>query len=406
MERANGSLRGWLVVAVGFGALALSFTGRALLGLTMTSWEDAYGWSRGFVSSAGAVALVTMAVVAPLSGNLADRVGARPVLVGGLVGLALAGGLAWVAEARWLFILSLGVFAGVGYGLVAQHVVAAVLAGWFEARRGLATGFAIAGSTAGQLLLVPVMAYIATHVAWHGPFLANALLALALIPLVWLVAGRKAPIRVGTAETHEPLKARLVRLWHSHTFRALFVAFTLCGFTTTGVVEAHLFPYAALCGFVPLDTASAYSVLAGFNLVGMILAGWLTDRVHRPMLLGCIFLLRAGSFVVLMHIAGSLPALYLFAAMFGALNFSVFPVIASLVASHLGVGVMGLALGLLFAGHSLGAALGMTLAGLLYDLFQQYLWTWLIALALALAAGLVTLTIRDGERRAPALRPA
>lgn len=402
----NGSLRGWLVVAVGFGALALSFTGRALLGLTMTSWEDTYGWSRGFVSGAGAVALVTMAVVAPLSGNLADRVGARPVLVGGLAALATAGGLAWLADARWLFIVALGLFAGVGYGLVAQHVVAAVLAGWFEARRGLATGFAIAGSTAGQLLLVPVMAYLATSYAWHAPFLANAALAVVLIPFVWMVAGRKAPVRVGTGQAHEPLGARLARLWHSHTFRALFIAFTLCGFTTTGVVEAHLFPYAALCGFVPLDSASAYSTLAGFNLVGMILAGWLTDRVHRPMLLGAIFLLRAVSFVVLMQIAGSLPALYIFAAMFGVLNFSVFPVIASLVASHLGVGVMGLALGLLFAGHSLGAAVGMTLAGLLFDLFQQYLWTWLIAMALAIVAGLVTLTIRDGERGERSLAPA
>jgi predicted MFS family arabinose efflux permease len=239
------------------------------------------------------------------------------------------------------------------------------------------------------------MAWLLATVAWNAPFAANAVLALALVPLVWLVTGRRAPSAPGPQVRHEPLRARLARLAGSHTFRALFASFTLCGFTTTGVVETHLFPYAALCGFVPLESAQAYSTLAGFNLVGMILAGWLADRMHRPTLLGAIFMLRAVSFLVLMTITGNPPALYLFAAMFGLLNFSVFPVIAGLVASQLGVAVMGLALGILFAGHSLGAAVGMVLAGVLYDAFARYVWVWIVALALAALAGAIALTIRD-----------
>lgn len=399
---AAGGARAWAVVAVGFGALAISFTGRALLGLTMTSWEDAFGWTRAFVSSAGAVALVTMAVVSPLAGALADRFGARPVLLAGLGGLAAAGLIAYVAASPWAFLLALGVLGGAGYGFVAQHVIAAVVAAWFATRRGLATGIAIAGSTAGQLLLIPVMAWLLANLAWEVPFVANAALAVALMPAVWFVTGRRAPAAPGRAETAAPIGVRLRRLAGSHTFRALFASFTLCGFTTTGVVETHLFPYAALCGYVPLESAQAYSVLAGGNLAGMILTGWLADRVHRPSLLAGIFFLRAFSFVVLMEIAGNAPALYLFAALFGLLNFSVFPVIAGLVASQLGVAVMGLALGILFAGHSLGAAIGMVLAGALFDLFARYVWVWIVALALAVLAGVIALTIRDGEReRAP-----
>ncbi|MEX2649801.1 MAG: MFS transporter [Alphaproteobacteria bacterium] len=402
----SAGARAWLVVAVGFAALAVSFTARALLGLTMTAWEDAFGWSRAFVSSAGAIALVVMAVVAPLAGALADRFGARPVMLTGLAALAGAGLLARAAEAPWQLMLALGLLGGIGYGFVAQHVVAAIVAAWFTARRGLATGLALAGSTAGQLLLIPVMAWLLATIAWGAPFGAVAILALGLMPAVWFATRRRA-LGQHHANAHEGLRERLGRLASSQAFRALFASFTLCGFTTTGVVETHLFPYAALCGFVPLESAQAYSVLAGFNLIGMILAGWLVDRVHRPSLLGAIFFLRALSFLVLMDIAGSLPALYVFAAMFGLLNFSVFPVIAGIVASRLGVGVMGLALGVLFTGHSLGAAVGMLAAGVLYDLYARYVWVWIIAFALAALAGAIALTIRDpGPSPAPTLATA
>ncbi len=400
------NVRGWLVVAVGFGALAVSFTTRALLGLTMTSWEDAFGWSRSFVSSAGSIALLTMAVVAPIAGNLADRFGARAVMLTGLGALAGAGLLAGAATSPWQFLIALGLLGGVGYGFVAQHVVAAIVAAWFTTRRGLATGLALAGSTTGQLVLIPVMAWLLTTFAWDAPFGAIALLALALMPAVAFATRRHgAPARRdGGAEN---LRARLARLGASHTFRALFASFTLCGFTTTGVVEAHLFPYAALCGFVPQESASAYAVLAGCNLIGMIVAGWLVDRMPRPPLLAAIFFLRALSFVVLMGIAGDLPLLYAFAAMFGLLNFSVFPVIAEIVASQLGVAVMGLALGVLFTGHSLGAAAGMLAAGAIFDLSARYVAVWIIALALAALAGVIALTIRDeGPAGAPTLAPA
>ncbi|MSP84094.1 MAG: MFS transporter [Alphaproteobacteria bacterium] len=398
------AVRAWLVVAAGFLALAVSFTGRALLGLTMTSWEDTFDWSRSFVSASGAVALVVTGIASPIAGNIVDRFGPRPVLTVGLLGLAAAGGLASVADQPWQLVLALGILGGVGYACVAQHVIAAALAARFDARRGLATGLAISGSTAGQLLLIPLMAWLLTE-AWRtAPFMLNALLSIAVLAVVWATVGGRGGGSASLLPGGESLRSRLGRLWRHPTFVALFASFTLCGFTTTGVVEAHLFPYAALCGYVPLESAQAYSVLAAFNLIGMVITGWLTDKVHRPLLLATIFFLRAVSFIVLMRIADDLSLLFLFAAMFGILNFSVFPVIASLVASHLGVEVMGLALGLLFTGHSLGAAIGMVSAGVLYDLLARYLWTWLIALVLAVLAGIITLSIRD--RAEPALAAA
>ncbi|MGH6718928.1 MAG: MFS transporter, partial [Alphaproteobacteria bacterium] len=58
-------------------------------------------------------------------------------------------------------------------------------------------------------------------------------------------------------------------------------------------------------------------------------------------------------------------------------------------------------MGVLAAGHALGAALGAFLAGVLYDLFAQYLWVWLAALVLAIGAGIVSFTIRERRSGAP-----
>ena len=64
-----------MVVALGFFALAMAYSARAVLGLAMPVWEEELHWSRSYISNVAAVALVIMAIVAPLSGYLLDRKG-------------------------------------------------------------------------------------------------------------------------------------------------------------------------------------------------------------------------------------------------------------------------------------------------------------------------------------------
>jgi MFS family permease len=89
--------------------------------------------------------------------------------------------------------------------------------------------------------------------------------------------------------------------------------------------------------------------------------------------------------------------------MFGLADYATVPVTASLVASHMGLKIMGLTMGLLTAGHQAGGALGAFLGGVLYDMFAQYDWVWSASIALALAAGVMVLTIPG---RGHDLRPA
>ena len=161
------------------------------------------------------------------------------------------------------------------------------------------------------------------------------------------------------------------------------------------MIETHFLPFASFCGFAPLPSAAAYGVLSAVNLVGMIGAGWLSDRVNRPALLASIYILRGLTFIVLLNIGADIQTLLIFAVAFGAVDYATVPITASLAASHLGLRVMGLAMGLISAGHAIGGATGAYLGGYLFDLYARYDWVWLSSIALAVLAGLLVLLLRD-----------
>ncbi|MFZ5789867.1 MAG: MFS transporter [Pseudomonadota bacterium] len=408
---ARPSLADWGVVAIAFLVLALSFSARSLLGLAMPSLESELGWSRSLVSSAGATALLVMAGVAPLTGGMVDRFGARWILCAGLATVGLGMVLTAGISASWQFFLSFSLLAGLGFGMAANHVVATLVSRRFEARRGLAVGTATSGSTAGQLLVVPLLAAVmAAAGAWRSSYLALGIACLALIPVAWILIGRngngfgavaQGPRTVArAAPPAAPLRERLGTVFGSATFWLLAAGFFICGVTTTGVIETHLLPYAAACGFPPLSSATAYGVLSAFNLIGMVLAGHLSDRMNRPLLLGGLYVLRGLSFILLMFIARDLSLLFVFAVLFGIFDYSTFVVTASLVSTHVGLRVMGLAMGLLSASHSLGGALGAFAGGYLFDLFARYEWVWVASVLLALMAGLFSFAIRELPDRA------
>ncbi|MEX2200839.1 MAG: MFS transporter, partial [Dongiaceae bacterium] len=271
--------------------------------------------------------------------------------------------------------------------------------------RGLGVGAASSGSSGGQLIIMPVLAILLSAFDWRWSYLALAASCFVLIPLVW-TASRPAPAggatlgiggRLGSGL--EPLGVRLRELARDRTFLLLFAGFFICGITTTGVIETHLLPYAAACGFPPLEGATAYGLLSAFNVAGMVLAGLLTDRMHRPLLLGIIYILRGLTFVVLMQIVDDLPLLIIFAVAFGLVDYSTLVVTAHIVASHIGVRKMGLAMGILSSSHSIGGAIGAFAAGYLYDLFAQYDWVWIASILLAILAGFLSFGIRESDER-------
>ena len=405
-QHTQSSWRPWLIVSLSFVALGLAYSARAVFGLVMPIWEKELDWSRSFTSGTAATALLMMAVIAPFAGRLVDRQGSRAVILLGLG--ALSSGCFLIALTRhpWAFFLAFGGVAAVGFGLVATHVVSTAVEQEFDANKGLATGIATSGATGGQFLIVPFLAVLVSNYSWRWAFVA---LGLALVVMMigiyrWFPAGRSKAALLQRKDTGPSNIAQdVLTIVKKPAFQILFWSYFICGYTTSGVIETHFSP---LCLILRLRSGAhrraAYGLLSAINLVRYDPAvGWLTDRMNRPLLLGSD--LSRARVEHSSSLSMSEPAskrCLLFAILFGLVDYSTVPVTASLVASHLGLRVMGLAFGLITAGHQIGAAFGAYFGGVLFDLYARYDWVWWSSLWLAVAAGVLVFMLRDRPRAA------
>ena len=406
---ARSPRKGWVVVGALFLMLGIVITARNSIGLLMPFLKEDLGWSYGLVSSAGAVMLTTMALIAPLAGMMLDRHGEGPVYAIGMALAALGVGLAAFMSEPWQLVLFIGIIGGAGFAAISPSLVSTTVAANFDRSLGLATGIATSGSTAGQIALMPLLAVLIGLLGWRSSLLIAAAAVVTTAIAVTLLIGRR---EIPAARPEPDRRARrgflavFRELARHRIFWLLAGGFAICGFTTAGVVKIHLIPYAVTCGFPLFEGAAAYGVLSAFSLVGMIAFGHLSDRFHRPALLALIYFMRALTFLILMQIAGSSPLLFAFAVLFGSFDYATFPIVASLVASHIGRHIMGFTMGLIFASHSLGAAAGSFLGGQLFELFARYDWVWIVSFSLALLAAFLSILIREDRGGSPALAAA
>ena len=390
----------WIVVLLCFVALSITASARQSVAIMTDDWVQNLGWSKTFIGSGQSVAFIVFALVSPISGGLVDRYDVRILLTSGLslVGLGLMGFAAFPSST--LYVIGYGVMSGIGIGLASMHVMTAAIARLIADRRGLAIGIADSGSTVGQVITVPLLTMALAWFSWRWGLSFMGLACLLMAILIWVVLKPAKPIH---AESHTAsdkaagVGSQLKALLLSPVFHILFWSFFICGVTTTGAVETHFLPYAAFCGFPAVPASGVYGLTMALNFAGMMGAGYLADKMNRPLLLGLIYLGRSLSFIVLLHVGTSYEMMTLFAFIFGIFDYSTVPVTASLVASHLGLRTMGLSMGLISGGHALGGALGAFLGGYLFDIFLRYSEMWWTTFGLAVAAGLMCFFISENR---------
>jgi len=395
----------WAIVAVGFVALSLAFSGRSMLSLAMAEWTAEFGWTKASISGVMTATLVIMAGLAPLVGYAIDRSGPRLILTGGLLLVGASAAVLAGMHGMLAFIIGFAVLGALGFGLVATHAVSSAVARSFEVGQGRAVGIATSGSTAGQFVFMPILGLVLAGGGWRLGYeaLAGACVVVGIIAW-WLLRNAAGATVTRAAEgTQESFATRVLYLLRQPAFHGLFWSFLLCGYTSTGVVETHLIPFAQFCGIPPAPSALAFGILMGVNTLGMIAAGHLTDRMNRTLLLASIYFFRSLTFLMLPLLVQETTILWIFAFLFGIFDYATVPPTASLAVSHLGKARVGTAMGLISAGHAIGAALGAFAGGYLFDATGGYGWLWSSSFGLALAAAAIAALVPARNRAVAAL---
>ena len=175
---------GWVVVATSalgllFGAFPIVVSSFAIF---FKSYRDEFRTGRGAISLALTLHNFFAAFLAAWIGRLADRFGARRVILPGLAILAVIllsaeviGSKVWQLYA---FYAALGAVSStttsVPYGVVVSR--------WFNRRRGLALGLMMAGLGVGAMVVPPLVQSLIAAYGWRSAF-AAAGGAILLIPI-------------------------------------------------------------------------------------------------------------------------------------------------------------------------------------------------------------------------------
>ncbi|MEU8674086.1 MFS transporter [Streptomyces sp. NPDC048560] len=400
--------RAWIVAAVAFVTIIGGAAFNSLPGLLIDPLHTEFGWSRGEIGLAVSVDMALYGLTAPFAAALMDRFGIRRVVVVALSAVA-AGALAsvWMTES-WQLMIYWGLLVGLGTGALAMSFGATVTNRWFVARRGLITGILTAAGASGQLVFLPLCAWIVDEHGWRPASVTVALAALVVVPFVALLM-RDHPADVGVAPyggtfVEKPAPARGAA---ARTVRVLFDAartgpfwllagtFAICGASTNGLIRTHFVPSAHDHGMEITAAASLLAVIGVFDIVGTVFSGWLTDRFDARRLLAVYYALRGISLMFLPLLMGPSvkPSMVFFIVFYGLDWVATVPPTLALCREHYGED-SPIVFGWVLASHQVGAAAVAFLGGAARDAFGSYDVVWYAAGALCAMAALMSLVIR------------
>jgi MFS family permease len=358
---------------------------------------------------------VLFGLTAPFAAALMDRFGIRRVTAAALVLVAAGSGLTVFMTASWQLLLCWGVLVGLGTGSMAMVFGATIANRWFVSRRGLVLGVLTAGGAAGQLVFLPLLAWLADRHGWRSASVTVAVAALAVVPLVVLVL-RERPADVGLrpygATGDEPdlppsggaARTAVTALRSAAPTKAFWLlagGFLICGASTNGLVGTHFIPAAHDHGMPDTTAAGLLALVGVFDIVGTIASGWLTDRMDSRRLLGWYYALRGLSLLVLPMLFASSPqpSMLVFVLFYGLDWVATVPPTITLAREVFGPTRGTIVFGWIFAAHQIGAAIAAGVAGAIRTSLGSYTLAWWGAGALCLFAAAMSLSI--GRDRTP-----
>lgn len=327
------------------------------------------GISFALLGALTAAFYVTSAVCQPLSGFLVDKFGARRIL---LMGLGLLAGcttlMGILPYYPVLFVLS--VLAGVGNSVFHPCDYSIMNATISEQRIARAFSYHMFGGYVGYVSAPVAMTAIGASVGWQPAIVIAGAVGLVLFAILW------SGSRDFRDSTHERAESGAAEESFGESIRTLtsppvllcwsfffFVAMGQMGlmtFVPTLMKEIYAFELEAAAAFV--------SVMIGAIMIGVLLGGYLADKLRKPDVIVtvgyCIATLMVTSIWYFELVSWQLFGIF---AVIGFMYGVVFPSRELLVRAATPKGASGKVFGFVYSGMDFGAAVTPVLFGWFVD---------------------------------------
>ena len=373
---------GWWIVLASF-ILGLYVAGAIFYSFTafVDPLVNEFGWSYTQISLASSLRGLEMGIFAPFVGILLDRFGSRIIIFIGMTVVGLALILLSGIHTLLMFYICFLLLA-FGAGGCTSVVVMSVVANWFNRRVGLAMGIAVCGFGASGLM-IPLVVVLIEKYGWRSAFFFLGIGAWLIgLPLVAVI--RNKPEQYGmlpdgkliqdhATEDNSDTAEITVHFREALSNRSflLIVSAEWIRMMTVGTLIMHIMPYLNSIG-LPRSTAGFIS--AGIplcSIAGRFGFGWLGDIYDKRYIIALGFALMCLGLFLFLHIHYTWVIL-LFLLFFPIGYGGGMSLRGAIIREYFGRASFGKMIGLTMGVGSVGAIIGPTLGGWVFDTFYSY----------------------------------
>jgi MFS family permease len=363
----------------------------ATFGLFLIPISKGFGWPASIFAAAFALQSIIALFVYPLAGGLADRMGAKRIVVIGNVCLAAAVaamGLcsAWPPEI--FFLLSLVGFSGCFCSVV---VMSKIVNGWFRTNRGLILGVTAGLGVGGGCAIMPrITQPLIEALGWRHTFFVLGALILIVGQTLFFFLLKEAPVQPVEAEAP---RAEL-QGWSAAEVRRSRVFWTLsaaiaCGTGVISAVFAFVVPMGLYNHVPPAVSVWGITAISVTNSSWQIVVGRWLDRSQAPKFAGLLLLVALAGVGVIVY-ARTVPAFLLGGALVGIGAGSEYALLPYALQRYFGLRAYGEIYGMVQGGCAITMGVAPLALATIYDLTGAYTWAVvLITTVLVGCAGLI-----------------
>lgn len=370
-----------------------------------------FGWNRGLISLAFFLNMTIFSISLVIAGKSYDRYGPKWVII--ISTLFLSAGFMSISfiDTFWQYFLSYGLLSAIGLGGTSVSLMAAITSKWFNKRRGLAISMALAGSSIGQFVLVPLFTAIVLRYGWRASYFYTGLIMMVVnVTLVLFIIKRNPVDYIRTPEksknnfsstpdnnenspNKDPQDLGLRQAMRTYSFWLFLIVMFICG-TGDFLIAAHLIAFVTDYGISPTSAGNMLAWFGLMSLAGLLIAGPASDWVGNKTPIAITFLVRFLLFILILN-DQSFFSLYLFALVFGSTFLVTAPLTTTLVERLNGLSHVGVITGFIGTIHHFGGGLWAYFGGLSFDYTGSYRFIFSLSAGMSLIAFLCSIFIRE-----------
>jgi MFS family permease len=362
-------------------AVGITSTVSTVFSLFLVPISTEFNVPRASVSAVLILIGVANALVYPVIGRLADRSGARVIVLSGLLLFVISIALASMVEGLFQLYVVYALI-GLSGSVLGPILFTKIIAGWFDRSRGFFMGvIGGVGNGVGSAIMPVYVFMLISDYGWRVAYQGVAGLVFTIgFPVVFFLL--RDPPAVSTTQKpsrghRESMLAEkelpgltFLQARATVPFWLLLISISLCSGCLLAVF-IHIIPVLTDRGIAMADATAVLSIFAMVTVVGQISVGALLDKLSRPRWVAPLFLIASLGLALIVS-ASSLPLLMLSGVLMGCGLGAEFGLLPYCISRYFGLRDYGSISGVIYSVVAISAGVLPVLMDVVFDVVGSY----------------------------------